>query len=630
MKFNTLTQSLLLTSAFALAIVPVSSYALPTGGTVTSGTATISNTVGQTTINQTSNKAIINWTGFDTLSAEKVQFNQPSQNAIALNKINSNTSTNFQGQLTANGRVWVINTNGMLFGSTAKVNVGGLLATTSTISDSDFNAGNNNFTPGGHPFANVTNDGTINSISTATLVAPNVSNTGRISTKSGNINLAGADKFSIDLLGDGLVTLSPNSNIGVQETINNTGTLNAPNAGVYLSTAQTNSALDNSINLAGFVTAANVDVTANSGSAGVDATYNSGELLSRSGNNFKVSAAHNVWVGSNAKIGDGARKINVTLGANKDNTNNGYIYMIDGASIKSGGGKVVLGGGSDPTSGFAYGSGNSFSDSHGNNVDASGVTLGDVTIDAAGGDISIRGTGYSPINPSALVNSNGVQGISYTSTGVIKTNGAGKISINGVGGSSNMGNSTGVQMLGYTLATDAGDLVINGRGGNASNTSGVFLSTNNISTGAGRLALTGYTGVNNSLTGNNIGLYVANGTLTSGAGALNLYGDATQSYSDSNFGNFGSIGISFDHTTVSSTGTGSGLQNTIVGLTGLKGAGIKTSYADFNTIDRNMNFVAGYYNGGTGVSYTGTGPSSFNTTGLGRYSFSTLVTSFNK
>ena len=102
------------------------------------GAATI-NTVGNTmTVNQASNKAILNWNSFDIGKDGKVQFVQPSAQAIALNKIGGNSASQIFGQLGANGTIYLINNNGILFGQGAQVNVHGLVASTLDIDDNQF------------------------------------------------------------------------------------------------------------------------------------------------------------------------------------------------------------------------------------------------------------------------------------------------------------------------------------------------------------------------------------------------------------------------------------------------------------------------------------------------------------
>src|SRR5262245_53334967 len=134
--------------ALAIAFPPgsVSAQGLPTGGSVASGSATISNPSSSSTlINQSSQKALINWQSFGVGAGNSVNFQQPNSAAITLNRVQGTTPSAINGSLTANGNVWIINGNGVLFGQGAQVNVGGLIATTSDIQDSDFEAGNYKF-----------------------------------------------------------------------------------------------------------------------------------------------------------------------------------------------------------------------------------------------------------------------------------------------------------------------------------------------------------------------------------------------------------------------------------------------------------------------------------------------------
>ncbi|HEV2702235.1 MAG TPA: filamentous hemagglutinin N-terminal domain-containing protein, partial [Steroidobacteraceae bacterium] len=98
------------------------------GGFVTYGSASATQTGNRLTVNQSSGNAILNWASFNIGAGAVVQFVQPSSTAVALNKIYQSSPSSIFGTLNANGQVWLINPNGFVFGSSATVNVGGLMA----------------------------------------------------------------------------------------------------------------------------------------------------------------------------------------------------------------------------------------------------------------------------------------------------------------------------------------------------------------------------------------------------------------------------------------------------------------------------------------------------------------------
>lgn len=89
-------------------------------------------------IDQTADRAVLHWQRFDIGSRSHVEFRQPSTEAIALNRIVGGGKSVIDGRLTANGRVFLINQNGILFGDHARVNVHSLVASTLDIDDSIF------------------------------------------------------------------------------------------------------------------------------------------------------------------------------------------------------------------------------------------------------------------------------------------------------------------------------------------------------------------------------------------------------------------------------------------------------------------------------------------------------------
>ena len=209
--YKLITTSILLK---ALTIILVMSfgadvYALPEGGVITAGGASINSGSTRTTITQTTQNAAINWQSFNIGQKETVQFMQPNSLSVALNRVLGSNPSIILGSLSANGKVFLIIPNGVLFGKGAQVNVGGLVASTLNITDSDFMAGTYKFTGAGDGM--ILNQGSISSDGGyVALLGATVSNEGIISAKLGTVVLAAGNAFTLDVVGDGLLNVTVN------------------------------------------------------------------------------------------------------------------------------------------------------------------------------------------------------------------------------------------------------------------------------------------------------------------------------------------------------------------------------------------------------------------------------------
>ena len=165
-------------------------YALPTGPQVINGTAGITINGNVMTVTNSPN-AIINWGGFSIASGETTKFVQQSAASAVLNRVTGGDPSAIYGSLLSNGKVFLINQNGILFGPGAVVNVNGLVASTLNITNDDFLAGKMKFTAG-TVFGTVDNRGTITTPSGGQvyLIAPDVQNSGVITAPNGDILLA--------------------------------------------------------------------------------------------------------------------------------------------------------------------------------------------------------------------------------------------------------------------------------------------------------------------------------------------------------------------------------------------------------------------------------------------------------
>ena len=183
---------------FALASPPAPTT-LPTGGQVVAGQATIQQSGANMTIQQATNQAILNWQSFSIGSGAAVNFVQPSASAVALNRVLGSDPSAIYGRLTANGQVFLLNPNGVLFGPGARVDVGGLVASTLAIRDADFLARNYRFTRDGATGA-VVNQGELSGQYVA-LLAPEVRNEGIIAARMGTIALAAGEGVTLGISG---------------------------------------------------------------------------------------------------------------------------------------------------------------------------------------------------------------------------------------------------------------------------------------------------------------------------------------------------------------------------------------------------------------------------------------------
>lgn len=243
----------------------------PVGGTVAQGSATIGQSGNTTTITQTTNKAVINWQSFSIGANELTQFVQPSSSSVTLNRVTGDQVSQILGKLKANGQIFLVNPNGIVFGNGAQIDVAALTATTHGITDQNFMAGNYRFDTPGKSNAQIINQGTITATDggLVALVAPSVRNSGLIQARLGKVALASGNSFTLDLYGDSLILFHANDKIASQVTdasgkpvsalVQNDGKVYADGGSVLMTANVAKGVVDQAVNMTGLVSARAVD-----------------------------------------------------------------------------------------------------------------------------------------------------------------------------------------------------------------------------------------------------------------------------------------------------------------------------------------------------------------------------------
>nr|WP_255538135.1 YDG domain-containing protein [Polynucleobacter nymphae] len=189
---------------------------MPTGGKVVAGSATITSSQTATSatmnINQTSQRAVINWNTFNVGQNATVNFNQPNSGAVTLNRVTSASPSIVEGAIRANGQVMLVNPNGVNFGKGAEVHAAGVVASTLDINNKDFMEGRSTFAGNGQ--GKIVNEGKIVATDPngyIALLAPEVRNEGYLLARKGagsTIALASGEKITLDFRGTQLIRVS--------------------------------------------------------------------------------------------------------------------------------------------------------------------------------------------------------------------------------------------------------------------------------------------------------------------------------------------------------------------------------------------------------------------------------------
>ncbi|MCH8209073.1 MAG: filamentous hemagglutinin N-terminal domain-containing protein, partial [Nitrospinae bacterium] len=249
---------------------PTLAFALPQGGSVVSGDATIDSTSQDMVINQDTNKLIVNWDSFDINTTESVQFIQPGSGSIALNRVFGIDPSLILGTLTANGQVFIVNPSGVFFGPNARVDVHGLLATTLQISNQDFLNGQYNFYQDPNfSLASVINQGEITVSGYVGLLAPAVINEGTIVANLGSIALGSAEAATVDFSGDGLINFMLTQEVSgtvtdadgniIDDRVSNSGLIQADGGQVILTAKDAGDVIRKVVNNTGIIEAHTVE-----------------------------------------------------------------------------------------------------------------------------------------------------------------------------------------------------------------------------------------------------------------------------------------------------------------------------------------------------------------------------------
>ncbi|MGH2611928.1 MAG: filamentous hemagglutinin N-terminal domain-containing protein, partial [Rhabdochlamydiaceae bacterium] len=221
----------------SLLLAASSLFALPEGEEVVAGQADFHASDGRSVKISTSDKAIINYQKFNLSEGEHVQFIQPSAKSSVLNRVTGKDPSKILGKISANGRVFLVNSNGVYFGPNATVNTGSFLASTLNIHDEDFlNDKLHFFQEAGSEKSSIINEGkmTASHEGFVALFAPFIENRGSILARAGKIILAAAERVTLDFSGDGLIQFTVDGDLK-QALIENYGHIEAAQGNVEIS-----------------------------------------------------------------------------------------------------------------------------------------------------------------------------------------------------------------------------------------------------------------------------------------------------------------------------------------------------------------------------------------------------------
>ncbi|MBJ2158917.1 two-partner secretion domain-containing protein [Variovorax sp. IB41] len=324
-------------SLLCAGLSPAIAQVLPTGFLPIAGGVTMTQSGAVMNINQPLARGIANWQTFSIGAGGVVNIAQPNASSVLLNRVTGNELSTIAGQLNANGRVILVNPNGVMFSQGATVNVGGLIASTLalTTSDKSFMDGATKLTfeRADANSAAVRNLGNITATGGGEVVlmgaAVGNGSTGTITADNGTVALASGRKITLDLVGDGLTNLviAPDA-MATSAAVGNSGTIQADGGRVAL--------VGSSVTVGELVV--NQTGTVRARSIGT----RNGEIFLGGGRDNQVAMTGGTLDATGAAAGERGGTIRIAAGQVKlEATTEGPPALLD-ASGQAGGGTVTV------------------------------------------------------------------------------------------------------------------------------------------------------------------------------------------------------------------------------------------------------------------------------------------------
>lgn len=298
--------------------------ALPEGGQVVAGQAGIGRSGPTLTITQGSSRAAIDWQRFDIGADAQVRFVQPGADSVTLNRVLGSQPSQIFGRLQSNGQVFLSNPSGVYFAPSARVDVGGLVASTHGIGNDDFMAGRDSLDRLGAT-GRIVNDGELRAAlgGYIALLAPEVRNQGLVVAQGGTVALAAGERYRLQFSEPGALANVLVTPATVQALVDNGQAVQAP-GGLIILSAQAASALRSG-------------VVHNSGSLDASGLVHSGGRILLSASE-RIAHSGQISADASASTGQGG---SVQLLAPSVLLDNGSTLSASGPS---GGGTVLVGG----------------------------------------------------------------------------------------------------------------------------------------------------------------------------------------------------------------------------------------------------------------------------------------------
>jgi filamentous hemagglutinin family protein len=232
-------------------------HAAPKAGQVIAGDGSVSASGTTTTVQQASDRLTLTWQSFNVAKTETVHFLQPSFNALAVNHILDSNGSQIMGHINANGQIWLINPNGVLFGKDAQINVGALVASTLNPDDASIGTARTSFSGNSH--AAVVNLGNVQASAGGyvAMLGHSVSNQGQIEAPGGSVALGAGNMLSLNFDGSSLLGLQVQEN-QIGALASNGGLIAADGGQVLLSAGARDSLLASAVNNTGTIQARTV------------------------------------------------------------------------------------------------------------------------------------------------------------------------------------------------------------------------------------------------------------------------------------------------------------------------------------------------------------------------------------